>query len=39
MLSKKQLDSYWMPFTANRDYKDAPLLLVCITAINKGARY
>ncbi|MFZ6691676.1 aspartate aminotransferase family protein [Undibacterium sp. SXout20W] len=24
MLSKQQLNSYWMPFTANRDYKEAP---------------
>lgn len=24
MLSKQQLNAYWMPFTANRDYKDAP---------------
>ncbi|WP_234030673.1 aspartate aminotransferase family protein [Undibacterium sp. 14-3-2] len=24
MLSKQQLNAYWMPFTANRDYKEAP---------------
>ncbi|MFZ6710546.1 aspartate aminotransferase family protein [Undibacterium sp. TC9W] len=27
MLSKQQLNSYWMPFTANRDYKEAPRLV------------
>ncbi|WP_230404055.1 aspartate aminotransferase family protein [Undibacterium curvum] len=24
MLNKQQLNAYWMPFTANRDYKEAP---------------
>ncbi|WP_423679372.1 MULTISPECIES: aspartate aminotransferase family protein [unclassified Undibacterium] len=24
MLSQQQLNAYWMPFTANRDYKEAP---------------
>lgn len=24
MLSQRQLNAYWMPFTANRDYKEAP---------------
>ncbi|MFZ6767356.1 aspartate aminotransferase family protein [Undibacterium sp. Di26W] len=27
MLNKQQLNSYWMPFTANRDYKEAPRLV------------
>ncbi|MFZ3004075.1 MAG: aspartate aminotransferase family protein [Undibacterium umbellatum] len=27
MLSKQQLNSYWMPFTANRDFKEAPRLV------------
>jgi len=27
MLSKQQLNSYWMPFTANRDYKEAPRIV------------
>ena len=27
MLSKQQLNAYWMPFTGNRDYKQAPRLV------------
>lgn len=27
MLDKQQMNAYWMPFTANRDYKEAPRMV------------
>ena len=27
-LTKAQLDAYWMPFTANRQFKKAPRIIV-----------
>lgn len=35
MLSKQQMNAYWMPFTANRDYKESPR----IVASAKGMYY